>query len=62
MKVSVTGHLNTIKICFAELLESALERYHSRQRKTNFIDAEEKRIISAMSPRRLLMGDKAINE
>jgi hypothetical protein len=39
---SVTGYLKTIKICFALLLESALERYQRRQRRVNFRDVEVK--------------------
>jgi hypothetical protein len=38
----VTGYLNTIKICLALLLDNALERYHSRQRRANLRDVDEK--------------------
>src|SRR5277367_2890888 len=38
----VTGYLKTIKICFALLLERALERYQRRQRRVNRRDVEVK--------------------
>ena len=36
IKVKVTGYLNAINICFAELFDRALDMYHSKQRKMNF--------------------------
>ena len=39
---SVTGYLKTIKICFALLLDRALERYQRRQRRVNLRDVEVK--------------------
>ena len=33
--------MNWIKICFAELFDKALDRYHNRQRNTNFNAAGE---------------------
>jgi hypothetical protein len=35
INVNVTGYLKAVRICFAVLFESALERYHRKQSKTN---------------------------
>ena len=51
MKVRVTGYLNDIRICLALLFDIALERYHSRQSRTNLREAFVHDNRARMSPR-----------
>lgn len=61
-KTRVTGYLKTIKICFALLLERALERYQRRQRRVNLRDVEVKLRRLRISPRRDDRGDEEEEE
>jgi hypothetical protein len=58
----VTGYLNWIKICFAELFERALDMYHSRQRITNFIAAGDNVIRSPNSRKVVATEDNGVDD
>jgi hypothetical protein len=53
----VTGYLKAVRICFAVLFESALERYQRKQSKTNLRAVGDKASLWLMERERTLRNE-----